>query len=404
MTATETAPADVPAPAAQGLRSAVPRLYLVCAVVAFALGSIAYGATAAKLVWPEFLSGEAILAYGRLLPAASNVLVLGWLTLGLAGAAIWLAPRLGGARPAGQLTLPGLLLIIGGLGGGVVAVLAGENAGGRYLELPWWADVAVAAGLAAVAVAVTRALRSAAGALPLSAWYLIAGLWVQLAGVATGVIPGLDGVSVALQGRFAASVITFAGPVLIGLGVAYFLVGALAQETEFHPRLGSIGFWSLLFSLLWMAPRDFQNGPTPDWLETVPVLLGAVLTVAAVTIAADFAHALRGKWPAVAESRSLRLSVLGVALVPVTAAVLFVSSLRGPSAVLHFTLWEGGIEVLVLFGAGTMFLLAAVHHAVPKGRPFPVLLGVFQVWAFPAGLAAVLVSRWIGGLQQGYTW
>jgi cytochrome c oxidase cbb3-type subunit I/II len=370
-------------------------------VVLFVAGGAGYLAAAAKLVWPEFLSGVESLAYGRLLPASTNALVLGWLTLGLAGAAIWLVPRLGGKQPDARLTLPGLLLIVGGLGAGVAAVLLGHNAGGRYLELPWWADIAVGVGMLTIAIAATRAMRSAAEASPTAAWYVIAGLWVQFAGFAAGAIPGLDGVPAALQARFAATVVTGLGPVMIGIGVAYYIVGRLVTASEFHPRLGWIGFWSLLFSWLWMAPRELQYGPTPDWLETIPVVFGAGLVVAAVTVAADFAFALRGRWSSVSGSRPLQFSLVGIGLVILTAVQLFVVSLRGTSSILHFSLWEGSVEILALFGAATMFTFAAIVHT---GRRWPRPVSAFHFWTIVVGLGVALASRWIGGLQQGYTW
>lgn len=381
--------------------SGIARLYLAVAVVLLLIGSAAYAAAAAKLVWPDFLAGEEYLAYGRLLPASLNAVVVGWLTLGLAGGAIWVIPRLGGQRPAPALTVGGLLAVAGGLGVGTAGILLGESAGGRLLELPWWSDAAVAVGLLAIAAAVTRAVRGSTEGLPTAAWYVVAGLWLQWAGFVTGAIPGLDGVPAALQGRFAATVIGGLGPAMLGIGIAYYLVGR-STGWSFHPRLGAIGFWSLFFSWLWMAPRELQYGPTPDWLETVPVLFGAGLIVAAFTIAADFAHALRGRWAVVSESRSVQLSVIGVGLVVITAIHLFIGSLRGASSVLHFTLWEGSVEVLALFGAATAFAFAAVHAA--SNRSWPRALGAVQIGALAAGLGAVLASRWIGGLQQGYTW
>ncbi len=392
----------IDAPSAADLRrSGTPRLYHAAAVVLLLAGSAAYAGVAAKGVWPDFLGGEAALSYGRLLPAALNVLVIGWLTLGLAGAAIWLVPRLGGERPAPLLTAAGLLAVLGGLGAGTAGILFGESAGGRLLELPWWSDVAVAAGLLVIAVAVTRAGRAMPGGSPVPAWYLMAGLWLQWAGFVVGAIPGLEGIPAALQGRFATTIIGGLGPTLIGVGVAYYLVGR-STDWSFHPRLGAIGFWSLIFSWLWTAPRELQYGPTPDWLETVPVLFGAGLIVATLTIAADFAHSLRGRWSVVSGSRPLQLSVVGVGLVVITAAHLFVGSLRGASSVLHFTLWEGSVEVLALFGPAAAFTFAAVQAA--SNRTWPRPLAAAHVWLVLAGLGTVLASRWIGGLQQGYTW
>jgi mono/diheme cytochrome c family protein len=83
---------------------------------------------------------------------------------------------------------------------------------------------------------------------------------------------------------------------------------------------------------------------------------------------------------------------------------MLVQSFRGASAVVHFTAWETAFEQLVLFGPFTLWAAAALVHVLPSVRGRSWSLGRIYLWTTVAGLAVVLSSSWIAGLQQGYTW
>lgn len=374
------------------------RWVLALGLLALVGGGVLYGASAAQLVWPDVFDGP--LSYGRLLPASTTILLYGWLALGGLAAAWFVVPRLGGTRIDARLAASASLLVAGGALAGAVVTVLGEGTGGRYLEAPWWAEAAVAVGLLVGAVATTRAARSAGERLPVASWYLVAALWWGAVALGVGAVPGLDGVPAALQARFAGTVVSGLAPTAAGLGVAYFLVSQVVPESAFHPRLGRIGFWSLGFCWLWLGPRALQYGPTPDWLETIPVLFAAGLVVAAIAVMADLVWGLRGRWSAVIGSRPLQLTVAGMMALAIVPLQMLVQSTRGASAVVHLTYWEPALEQLLVFGAPTFWLLALAAFVFPGGDR----VGRLSLWASGAGLATATVALWVAGLQQGYTW
>lgn len=405
MTSTDSAThRGAEAEAAAGTETAAAGPPLAVAPALFAVGLAGMLLVAVKLVVPGFLDGSAALSYGRLFPMAANLVLWGWLAVGAMGAAFFFVPRIAGT----PLRLPGAarvapLLVAGGAIAGVAAVAAGGNAGGRLLELPWWADAVVIPGLLAAAASITATLR-AADRPPVSGWYFGAASWWMVLGAVTGaVVPLFGGLHASLVGWFAVTVLTL-GLAASGIGAAYALVERLEPEARFHPRLGQIGFWSLVVAWAWTAPRVFQYGPTPDWLETVPVAFSLVLVVAVTTIAADLSFALRGRWDRVVRSLPLTLTVLGVATLALVPLQMVVQNLRTAGVVVHFTAWEAALESLTLFGPVTLLLMAVTVHAAESGRR-PWGTGRRRLLLlYPLGLGAVLVSRWMAGLQQGYTW
>ncbi len=409
VTTTETVSESdtVELPAALGSDRAA-RLHLAVAPILGFLGLLLYTAVAIKLIDPAFLAGSEALSYGRLFPVATNVLLWSWLTPALLGATFYMVPRIAG-RPlqGGPLALVSLPLVVGGSVAGSVAVALGETAGGRFLELPPWADAVVAVGVLTAAVAVTLTARSGdRDRLPVAQWYFVGATWWLFFSVVTGAaVPLIGGLGAALTGWFSVTATIGLWLAAAGIGTAYYLVQVLVPDARFHPRLGRIGFWTMAFAWAWTAPRVFQYGPTPDWLETTPIVFSLALVVGVATLLADFSHALTGKWSAVGDSTSLKFVVIGLGLFALLPLHMLVQSFPGASTVVHFTAWETAFEQLVLFGPFAFLAMAATYH-VASASTGKVAGGLARahLWVGLIGVLTVAASRWIAGLQQGYTW
>ena len=386
----------------------VVRGFAVVSVV-FLLGGLAlYLLSAAKLVWPDLASERALLSYGRVLPAGSDALLFGWLTIGLLGVAMHAVPRLAGKPLTAPLAAFGSLgLITVGTAAGTVAVLTGNNAGGRWLEYPLVVDGVLLAGFLVAALVLTAtAMRAGGDRLPVSAWYLVAAPWWLFLSYAAGALPVFDGLPAEVQAVFAGSALFGLWVIAAAVGGAYYVVSRLVPDARFHSRLGAIGFWSLAFTWAWSAGRTLQYGPTRDWYETLPIVFGAGLILAAIAIVTDFVQAVRGRWHALRESPPLRLIAAGLALLAVAPVVAFLESLRSVSAVVGLTQWETGYEQLVLLGVGTLLTMGALAHVHPaeSGRTMGRWSGAAMAWMLLLGLLAAAGSRLVAGLQQGFGW
>ena len=397
-----------PLPADGSFRTGfVVRAYALIAAAFLVVGIALYGLAAAKLVWPDLLADRAMFTYGRVLPAGADALLYGWLTIGLLGIAMHAVPRLTGKRLISPMAALGALgLIAGGTVAGTGAVLLGYNAGGRWLEYPLLVDGALAAGFfAAAAVLTATALRGGRHPLPLAGWYLIAAPWWLLFAYAAAAVP-ISGLPSDVQAAFAGSALFGLWVVAAGIGGAYYVASVVVPEARFHVRLGPIGFWSLAFTWAWTAGRTLQYGPTKDWYETLPILFGAGLMLASITIVTDFVQALRGRWQALSASPALRLIGGGLALLLVAPAVGLLESLRSVSAVVGLTQWGVGFDQLVLLGIGTLLTMGALAHAHPAegGLVMSRWIGTPILWIGLLGVVAAAGSRLVAGLQQGFAW
>ncbi len=373
-------------------------------VAGFALTALA----AALLAWPDLVAGNEMLAYGRVFPAGAGALLFGWLTVGFFGFAFHRVPRLVGAPLAFPLVALGaVLLTAGGAGAGVAMVLTGEGTGGRWMEFPLFADGALIAGAAAAAgVLMLTARRGTRDRIPLPAWYLIGGtVWLVL-GLAAGAVPGLHGLASEVQSGFTGAALFGAWGATAGVGIAYAVTSDALGGEGFNEWLGRIGFWSIGLTWLWTASRALQYGPTPDWIETIPVVFGAGLVVAVLAVVADFAGALRGRWSEVGRIPVVKPALAGLGFLLAGVVAASVATLRSVSAVVQFTSWESGVEIALLLGGFTLLAMAGIASALGaiRGRGWGRWTVAAVSWPIVFGVGAAFVVRLIGGVQQGLSW
>jgi cbb3-type cytochrome oxidase subunit 1 len=385
------------------------RAHLVAAlgllVVAAVLGALA----AADLVLPDLFAGIGPLGYGRLLPAATDLFLFGWLTIGLFGAIYLIIPRVTGVplrSPMLAMAGGGLLLVA--YVGGAVAVALGANEGRQYLEFPLWADAVAVVGLLAATRSITATITArAGGALGPVEWYLgAAPVWLLLTTVA-GNLPGIGGVVGTVQAAFHHGALFGLWFAAAGVGVVYYLVGALFGTDPQPPsRLAAIGFWSLGFVWALTGLSGITYSAVADWVETTGVLFAIALLLPVVVIFTDVVTLMRGRWSHVVDRTAMRLVMAGAALFAAIPVVNLAPAVRASNAVVGFTSWAGAVDWVAAYGAFTCWLLALLHHAAPSMRGGAVgrRSGWWHYRLTLVGVVVVAAAMLGGGLQAGLGW
>jgi cytochrome c oxidase cbb3-type subunit 1 len=401
---TSEAPRAEPLPldaAATARGDRVARIYLRFSLLFLVVGSVLITASWSRVVFPDRFGDVALLSFGRLFPVAVDLFVYGWLTLGLIGAGFHILPRLAGKALAHErLALAGAGLLVAGFVSGSAGVLVGFSEGRQYLEFPLWADVVVLAGLAAVA-RVFLATIGGRRSVPLAPteWFFAAAPVSLVLGHVVGNLPGLEGVNSALQTEFYRGALFGLWIAAAGVGVAYYLVSDMTgRDPRRITQLSVVGFWSIAFVFALSAGSRLTYTPAPDWLETIGGVFSIALFLPVAIVLADLAIALRSGTVRRngAASALLAAGAVGFALAPMVNVAL---SLRSSNAVVGLTEWVFGLDVLILFGAFSLWLLAFVHQSsltARTGRGH----AAFTVVAIAAAAGTLLVA----GLQAGVTW
>ncbi len=359
-----------------------------------------------QLVFPDVFSG--MLSFGRVAPAATDMFLFGWLTIGLGGMLLFAVGRLGRVEPAGDRTVvTALVLLVLGVLLGTAAVLLGEGDGRPLLEYPLLVDAVLVFGMIGLAVAVSRTAGSAARDVGPTGWYAVAGAWWLVLAFVVGNIPGVSGVAGAIQIAFFRSAITGLWLAGAGVGIVYFLIPRLSGRPAFTPtRLSLLGFWSLAFVWPLTAPSSLTFGPVPDWAETVGAVFSIGLVIPALVIVTDLALALRGRWRVASGDATLGLVVLGWLLLAAYPLVNLMLALRASSGLVQFTDWVGAADAIAWYGIPTVWLAAALFRVMPEltGRAAALWSTRLYYSLTVAGLVVWLFGLMIAGVISGWSW
>ena len=378
--------------------------YFKTALVFLALSVIVGLALAIKLVAPGFLGGVLVLSYGRLQPAFTNLFIMGWLTIGLIGALLFVVPRATRTEPkrGKSASMAAVALISVGVLAGSVAILFGFSEGRRYLEAPLWADILVLIGLLAAARPIISVVRSGDQSdLGVVQWYAGGSFtWLILAHI-VGNLPGFSGTAAHLQTAFYRS--SLIGLWLGGAAVAtvFYLVPRLTGRAPGPgTRLSVLGFWSMAFIWALTSPAELTFTAVGDWLETIGVVFAIAMLVPVLVILADLMGAVRGRLDLVQERTTMRFILAGAVAFSLIPVYTLAHAFRSSSSILLFTDWIAATELLV-FGAITLFLMAVIRFAASAQDD--AMSRVHYVGTV-VGLLTAIGAASFAGVQMGFTW
>lgn len=325
-----------------------------------------------KLSSPGFLADYAFLTYGRIVPAYNLSFSFGWASLAGMGVALWLMARLCRVpiRYPGFLVF-GALFWNFGLLLAVVGVLIGRNTGLEQMEIPRPAAWMMFIGYLFIGLwgAVLYRMRRTSTVF-ISVWYLLgAFFWFPWLFFTANLLQGLPQLQGVMQNVvaawFGANLINY-WFTAIGLATAYYLIPKVINKPIHGYNLASVGFWSwAIFSGLTAMTR-LSGGPVPAWLVTLSIASSIMLIIPIITIGMNFLKTMHGNYHMVYHSPTIRFTFFGAVCFLIAASVGLLTSLRSVDRVLHFTLFHGAYNELVLYTFFSMVMFGAIYYITPR--------------------------------------
>lgn len=398
----ETSTSATPSGAATSTASGIANRFTMVATGFFVIGLVVTAVSALQWTLPDVLSGSAETSYGRLAPAGRSLLLNGWITVGLLGASMYALTKSTGTdtkRPG--LANASLLLLVVGTLAGAGAIVGGLQSGTAGFEAPVWARAITVAGFVLAAVTISSTARSARDALGATGWYLTAGAWWLAASGVVSLVPVIDGIGGSVQSAFAGASITGLFVIVTSVGLLYFAATSLTGTDPSAPRpLGALGFWSL--AVVWgsMGATGLMFSPAPDWYETLGVGIAIGAFVPLLAIATDIGLMLKGTVGDISDRATLRYSTVAFVSLAVVTATNLLLTYRSTSAVIEFTTFAQGNDLLITLGMGS-FALFATHCAMAGGNPSGT--SFHFSWSL-IGLIGIAVGTLAGGVVVGFSW
>ncbi len=364
-----------------------------------------------KLVWPQFLDGPAFLTYGRIAPAAVNALVYGWASSAGLGIALWLLARLGRA-PLNYAVLPVVAGLVWNFGVflGLLAIIGGYSRSIFLLEFPGFVSAILFVAYLFIAVwGIVLFRNRAAGAVFVSAWYLVAALlWfpgLYFTANALLVWHPVPGPAQAPIGAWFSSGIVNLWLAPIALAAAFYLIPQILGRRLLSYNLSLLGFWSFALFAAWTGMAQLIGGPIPAWMVSVGVVSSILLFIPVLVISINLLGTMQGSYGALRWSPSLLFTVTGAGVFLLAYVQGTLLALPGVAAIFHFTDVLIGHGALLLFGFVSMVFFGAIYYIVPRltGRDWNGDgLIRWHFWLFVGALGVAYVSLTFGGMVQGF--
>jgi len=356
---------------------------------------------------PVMFADCAWLTYGRLQPAANDLILYGFCIPAALGVILWVFARLSQA-PVALPLLPVVAANLWHLGvvAGTLAILAGDSTGFAWLEYPRAVAVLLLAAfvLYAISAFATFGWRHHRE-LHVSHWFLIAALlWFPFAYAAAEfflVICPVRGAAQAVVDWWFANNLLYVWTALAGVGIAFYFLPKFAGRMLYNHYLALFAFWTLIIFGTWCGIP--QGAPVPAWLPATSTVAAALLVIPLVAIAKIFCKTVCGS-TSHCKGGPFCYIKFGTAAFLLSSVLYIVEACPHFSRIIEFT-WFGPAQTqFQLLGFLAIVTLGAVYELFPRVMGFELSFPRFvrvQHWCFIVGLVFVVGSLAAAGIEQG---
>lgn len=372
-------------------------------LVGTALGDI----TSFKFDYPDLLSSQAYLTFGRLRPAHLNIMVYGWASTAMFGVSLWLMPRLCRVQlQLVNLAIAGVVIWTVGVASGLWLLLNGVGDGLEWLEFDHQsADPLLAIGAAFVGASVWKTLLArTAKHLYVSVWYVASSYPWFLIIFTAGNLPIYNGVESAAVNWFFAHNALGLWLSTINLGLIYYLMPKIIGRPVYSYWLSLIGFWGLALFYALNGMHHLIGGPLPSWMIATSITASILMIIPVVAVGINQHMTIVGRFGAMRYSPALTLLVIAAMSYTAVSLQGILTALVSVNRITHFTHWTIAHSHLGLYMFVTLSLFGGIYYILPRllRREWPSrnLIRV-HILLVGFGMVMYVVVLGIGGVLQG---
>jgi cytochrome c oxidase cbb3-type subunit 1 len=360
-----------------------------------------------QLHTPGFLASCAAFTHGRVDAMQESAFIYGWAGNAAFAVSLWLLSVLGGnaLRGPGLLTTGGIFWNLG-VTAGVVSIAAGEATSIPFLQMPGYVQplLFVAAGAVTTPAVLAWTGRNSDSTYA-SQWYAVAAIflfpWLFSAAQVMLLAAPVHGITHAIVANWFAQNVVTLWLLPVALAAAYYLVPKLTGRPAAHYEFAKLGFWTLVVFGAWTGGRHLIGGPAPVWVPTVGVVALYLLLFHYLVVAVNLPAGLFA-WNG---PGALRFVAFGLTAYLANGILDVITANHSVSQLLHFTYFSVAQGKLLLGGAFSFLIFAAVYEMLPRisgaNWPSPGLIRTHYATAVCGTLVSV-VGLAFAGWSQGH--
>jgi cytochrome c oxidase cbb3-type subunit 1 len=370
---------------------------------------------ATELIAPDLLENVGWLVFGRVRPIHINLVLFGFVTPALLGAAFYFFPRL--LRTELYSEKLGIFTVFAWnvtLVAIVVSLSLGYTQGREYAEMIWPIDVMVVAAFSLVFFNLVMTVKQRKEPLLyVSVWYVLAAVILTAITYALGNVVWKPD-SGALAGIPDAILLWFYGHNVFGLlltplsaAVAYYVIPRACRAPLYSHTLSLLGFWSLLVVYTHIGTHHLLQVPVPTWLKVIAIVdsIGMVIPVMAFLI--NIWYTAKGKLGEIHADIGAKFVFTGTIMYFFVSIQGSMMSLPQVQRVTHFNNWVVAHAHVGVLGFSGMIALGGLYYVLPKiagKKLYSRFIADFQYWLILIGVIGFTVVLTIAGLIQGNGW
>lgn len=370
---------------------------------------------ATSLIAPDLTEGIGWLTFGRVRPVHVNLVLFGFVTPGLLGAAFYYIPKLLrtdlfseklGILSAGVWNLM--------LTAATVTLLAGHTQAREYAELIWSVDMLVILCFALIFLNLVLTVKHRKEQiLFVSIWYAGAAVVLTATTYALGNVVWRPD-SGALTGIPDAILLWFYGHNIFGLlltplsiGVAYYVVPKVCKAPLYSHTLSLVGFWSLIVVYTHIGTHHLLQVPVPTWLKVISIVDSVAMVIPVMVFLINIWYTAKSKLGEIHADIGGKFVFTGTIMYFFVSIQGSIMALPQVQRVTHFNNWVVGHAHIGVLGFAGMITLGGLYYILPRitGRPiYSRLLADFQYWLVLIGVTGFTIVLTVVGLIQGNSW
>jgi len=391
------------------------RAFFVTSAVWMVVGTFMGLLGATELIAPDLTENMSWLLFGRIRPIHVNVVLFGFVTPGLLGAAFYFVPKLLRttlySERLGKFTVTAWNILLVGT---VVSLASGHTQGREYAELVWPLDILVVVAFSLVFFNFIMTVhRRTEPILYVSIWYVCAAAILTACTYALGNVIWRPDTG-ALSGIPDAILLWFYGHNIFGLlltplsaGVVYYVIPRACRSPLYSHTLSLLGFWALIVVYTHIGTHHLLQVPVPTWLKVIAITDSVAMVIPVMAFLINVWFTVRGKLGAIHEDIGAKFVFTGTIMYFFVSIQGSMMALPQVQRVTHFNNWVVGHAHIGVLGFAGMIALGGIYYILPKitGKPiYSRFLADLQYWLVLIGVSGFTIVLTIVGLIQGDAW
>jgi len=385
-------------------------LFGFSSIMWFVIGTGLGSFNAAKLGFPDFVTGNYAFAFGHMRQVHVMTVIFGWIWSAFTMSFMYITPALGNTKLwSERLGVWNCLTFNVGLALGLALLWCGMTSGREYSDFIWPIDLFIAflivlpTGINTWMTIVNRRTQG----IYTTNWFFAAAIFMTVIVFLIGNLPEffhLTGLNEAYMTWWFAHNILGLLITPVAAAISYYIIPKITGNPLYSHRVGHLHFWSLVVFYSTPAAHHLMGSPLPEWLKSFASVEGVLILVPAMAFVCNITLTMQGRWRMFVENIEVRYAATSALLaIPLNMQGGFQQT-RAINWYIHGTGWIVAHDHLALLGFSTAAEVAAVVYGMQtllKRKLWSYSLQNFHYWMWFVGFGIYWTTMTIAGLIQG---